>query len=74
MFKPTKVSEDFLYNLLASPHKHAPMGLFYREGENGLWIACDNSTGDAVLKEFKIKQKAYNWLEASNEQYSKSKL
>lgn len=72
MFKPTEVSDEFLNKLLASQssqHKYAPTGLFYREGENGLWIACDNSTGDAVLKLFNIKQKAYNWLEASNEQY-----
>ena len=43
---------------------HRPMlkyGL-YLTRENGVWIACDNTTGDCWVAEFASKRQALKWL------------
>ena len=41
--------------------RRAPLGLFLtREGR--IWVAVDNSTGDAWTEEFRWKRQAVRWL------------
>ena len=44
----------------------APEGKFYCE-DNGVWVACDNSTGDCWVEEFKTEVGAIGWLEDDDE-------
>jgi hypothetical protein len=74
MSKPIEVNDEFLGTLLESCYTgegaglsgYRPRGLFYKKGET-VWVACDNSTGDAWVEEFKTEEKAIKWLEASDE-------
>lgn len=38
-----------------------PLGLFVVQ-EGGLWVAIDNSTGDAWIEDFPAKEAACAWL------------
>lgn len=65
-FKIKKVTDEFIIELLNSIYarvedKYSPLGLFYFE-QSGNIIACDNSTGDAYIEEFKDEKMAISWL------------
>ncbi len=53
-----RVSLDELNKVIAL---YAPRGLFLAKGNN-LWIAVDNSTGDAWTEGFQSRQQAVRWL------------
>lgn len=39
----------------------APEGKFYCE-DNGVWVGCDNSSGDCWVEEFKTEEDVVKWL------------
>lgn len=41
--------------------KYTPTGMFLTY-ESGVWVACDNSTGDAWMEEFATLEEAVDWL------------
>lgn len=68
--KPKEVSYSFIKHLLESVYtedteKFIPLGLFYLEfGE--VYVAVDNSTGDAWTEEFGSKEMALSWLSSKS--------
>ena len=41
--------------------RHTPLGLFLTK-EGRIWVAVDNTTGDAWTEEFSRKRHAVRWL------------
>jgi hypothetical protein len=59
-----KITEQEMSNIVhvwCDDAELAPKGLFYCE-ENGVWIGCDNSTGDCIVEEFKTEEDVMKWL------------
>jgi len=60
----TYVSSDKMSEIIET---RKPLGLFIRK-DNGIWIAVDNSTGDAWTEEFKNHTAASKWLRREQEE------
>ena len=66
-----------MHHLLTSDTEHrryTPTGVFLSH-ENGAWVACDNSTGDAWTEEFDALEDAVDWLNSdeSKEEFEERK-
>ena len=62
MKKVTARAMGAIVDLWCFEKKLAPEGRFYCE-DNGVWVACDNTTGDCWVEEFKTEEGAIGWLE-----------
>lgn len=45
--------------------KYTPVGMFLTY-ESGVWVACDNSRGDAWTEEFATLEEAVDWLNGND--------
>ena len=58
------LTQSELQELVTHPdrqNKYRPKGMFLSH-ENGMWVACDNSEGDAWTEEFDTLEDAVDWL------------
>lgn len=53
-----RVSSEFLGQVI---ERRTPSGLFLTK-EGRIWVAVDNTTGDAWTEEFSRKRQAVRWL------------
>lgn len=51
--------------------KREPLGTFYYQTEDNMWVAIDNRTGDAWTEEFTTKEQCLAWL---NDEFEMSEL
>ena len=66
MKKITAKAMSHIVDLWLEDADIAPKGQFYCE-DNGVWVACDNSTDDCWVEEFKTEAGAIGWLEDDDE-------
>ncbi|MCM3390008.1 hypothetical protein LG296_20870 (plasmid) [Ureibacillus chungkukjangi] len=57
--KTKKVSAEQIYSIIET---YQPLGLFYYQESQNLYVAVDNSDGKAWTEEFKSEQDCIKWL------------
>lgn len=67
--RPTRTKISFIRNLLdCTSEKYEPFGKFYAEDTetdergNSIWVAVDNSTGEAFTEDFRSEKSCIDWL------------
>lgn len=55
-----------LVELWMEDEELAPKGRFYCF-DNGVWVGCDNVTGDCWVEEFETKEAVIQWLNDVND-------
>lgn len=50
-----------IVNLWCEHKELAPKDKFYCE-DNGVWVGCDNTTGDCWVEEFQTEEEVIAWL------------
>ena len=67
-FGKKKADEPFVkvssYEMVGVIIDREPRGYFWRKDGRGVYVACDNSTGHALVETFPSKRLALEWLRA----------